>query len=109
MVWIPSHALIAQAKLTEYLLTPRTWDDKAGFLTRAGFDRSSPDILEAAIRRLASQVEATEDGRNDYGIFWKLNGILLGPTGRELAVSLIWLQDFATNQFRFITLKPWRR
>ena len=35
---IPSDATIDETKFTEYLLVQRPWDDKSGYLRRAGFE-----------------------------------------------------------------------
>jgi hypothetical protein len=95
---IPATAVIAQEKLTKYLLVPRPWDDKSKFLGGAGFASDNPDSLEAAIRDLASQADASEDGENVYGTFWRLEGELVGPRG-TLQVVLIWLQWAADGTF----------
>jgi hypothetical protein len=105
-VRIPADALIAAEKLTRYLLLPRPWDDKAKFLGQAGFDLESPERLLAALRRLASEVEAAPDGANDYGEFLRTDGELEGPNGRRLKVTAIWLRQHADGQVRFVTLKP---
>lgn len=34
---IPPDAVIDEAKFTRYLLVPRPWDDKSGYLRQAGF------------------------------------------------------------------------
>ena len=68
---IPADAIIAPSKLTDYLLLTRPSDDKSRFLAQAGFHRASPKLLEAAIRQLAADAEAVDDGVNDYGTFWR--------------------------------------
>ena len=65
---IPADAVIATDKLTGYLLVARPLDDKSKFLASAGFTQSNYEILEAAIRNLATVAPAEEDGRNEYGI-----------------------------------------
>jgi len=35
---IPPDAVIDETKFTHYLLAPRPWDDKSGYLRQAGFD-----------------------------------------------------------------------
>lgn len=105
---IPADAVIATDKLTGYLLIARPLDDKSKFLASAGFTQSNFEILEAAIRNLATVAPAEEDGRNDYGIFWRVAGRLQGPTG-TLQVVTVWLQWHLDGRFRFITLKPLRK
>jgi hypothetical protein len=102
---IPPDATIEPSKLTQYLLVERPVDDKSKFLARAGFRRSDPALLEAAIRQLAAEIEAVEDGTNPYGTFLKVEGRIIGPNGRSLEVALIWLRA-ADGSVHFVTLKP---
>ena len=103
---IPPDAIIPPEKLTRYLLVWRPWDDKSRFLAQAGFSPSEPARLEEAIRRMAANFDAVEDGSNDYGTFFRVEGILEGPGGRSLQVALIWLQWKLDGTFHFVTLKP---
>lgn len=74
MMRIPADAVIDDAKLTEYLLVQRPWDDKSGYLHRAGFNLENWTELRQAIRRLADAVDAVEDGSNEYGTFYRTEG-----------------------------------
>src|SRR6476660_9327969 len=103
---IPADALIAAEKLTGYLLLPREWDDKSKFLAKAGFGRTNPENLLNALRTLAAEVEAIEDGNNEQGEFFRTDGDLMAANGRRLAVSAIWLRQHSDGQVRFVTLKP---
>lgn len=105
---LPADAVIATDKLTGYLIVARPLDDKSKFLASAGFTQSNYEILEAAIRNLATVAPAEEDGGNEYGIFWRVAGRLQGPTG-TLQVVTVWLQWDLDGHFRFITLKPLRK
>lgn len=105
---IPADAIVAAEKLTHYLLLPRPWDDKAKFLAQAGFERRNPDALLDALRELASEVQATRDGENEYGEFLRTDGDLVGPNGRRLTVTAIWFRQHLDNKVRFVTLKPRR-
>jgi hypothetical protein len=104
---IPADAEIAPEKLTHYLLVPKPLDDKAKFLRRMGFTLANPQALDAAIRALAAAEPASEDGRNEYGTFWRVEGPLTGPE-RAIPVVTVWLQWHVDGRFRFITLKPAR-
>ncbi len=105
---IPNDAVIPQDKLTKYLLVSRPWDDKSKFLAQAGFDQSNPDELMASIRDMAIAVDGREDGTNEYGTFYCVEGNLVGPHGRSLAVATIWIRWHSDGSFHFVTLKPWR-
>ena len=102
---IPADALIAREKLTHYLLAPRPHDDKAGYLAQAGFAQFNPDQLERAIRELIATNDAVEDGESQYGIFYRVEGSLIGPDA-TLEVVLIWMLRHADGTMRFVTLKP---
>ena len=102
---IPSDATIDETKLTDYLLVQRPWDDKSRYLRRAGFELKNWPDLRAAIRRMADEVDAVEDASNEYGKFYRVEGMLEGPTG-NLQVVCIWMKQAIDGRFRFVTLKP---
>jgi hypothetical protein len=105
---IPADAEIASEKLTHYLLVPKPLDDKSKFLARAGFTHANPQTLDAAIRALAAAAPAIQDRSNEFGTFWRVEGLLTG-SARAVPVVTIWLEWRADGRFRFITLKPWRQ
>ena len=102
---IPDRAIIADEKITRYLLVQRPSDDKSGFLRKAGFTAENHAALRRAIRNLADSNDAIEDGRNEYGVFYRVQGALTGPRA-ELNVVLIWMQRSVDHEFHFVTLKP---
>ena len=105
---LPHSVIVDRSKLLHYLLIQRPADDKSRYLAAAGFTRSNPDRREDAIRELATTEESHEDGVNEYGIFWRTEGSLIGPMA-ELPVVLIWLERFVDGSICFVTLKPPRR
>ena len=104
---IPSSAIIPDEKLTNYLLVPRPWDDKSRYLAQAGFRGDRPEVLRDAIRELTDRQDAAEDGFNEYGVYWRVEGDLIGPAG-NLPVVLIWLRWALDETIHFVTLKPRR-
>jgi len=106
---IPADAIIAEVKLTEYLLIPKDEDDKSLFLEQAGFTLDNPDDLINGIRQMNELNEAVEDRRNKWGIYYRVEGYLLGVNGRSLEVVTIWIQDAPDSNYRFVTLKPLRK
>jgi hypothetical protein len=102
---IPSDATIDDTKFTDYLLVQRPWDDKSGYLRRGGFELKNWPDLRAAIRGLADAIDAVEDRSNAYGTFYRVEGMLGGPTG-HLPVVCIWMKQAIDGRFRFVTLKP---
>jgi hypothetical protein len=102
---IPEDAVVADEKLNRYLLIERPWDDKSGFLRRAGFTLETWTDLRDAIRGLAGSADAVEENGSGYGTFYRVEGMLVGPIA-TLPVTLIWMQRAADKQFHFVTLKP---
>jgi hypothetical protein len=105
---IPEDAIIPLEKLKRYLLIPRPFDDKSKFLAQAGFTLQNSDDLMSASRLLAIGQEGTEDGTNDYGTFYRVEGAIVSPDGYSLAVVTIWLRWHSDGSFHFVTLKPWK-
>ncbi len=101
----PSDIVIPSEKLTEYLLVPRVHNDKSKFLSQAGFTIENPDVLEQAIRDLFVRNEVVQERENRYGIFYRVSGELVGPSG-ILSVVTIWIVRAIDGEFRFVTLKP---
>lgn len=106
MMKIPPEAVIPFEKLTNYLLVERIWDDKSRYLGQAGFTLRNPLELEFAIRNLVGRENAIVDGYNEYGVFYRVTGDLVGPKGRSLPVVLVWLQWKCDASHHFVTLKP---
>lgn len=102
---IPPNAIIAPDKLTSYLLVSRPKNDKSRYLALAGFTLANPDDLVSALRSLTAQNEAIADRIDEYGTFYRVEGMLAGPIG-AINVVTIWIEQAADGQFRFITLKP---
>jgi hypothetical protein len=101
----PRSAVVSPEKLRRYLLIPRLVDDKSRYLARGGFVQTNWQLLETEIRELAAASPAIEDGKNDYGTFWRNEGFLAGPRS-TLAVVLVWIEWASDGSFHFVTLKP---
>lgn len=104
---IPQSAVIPSAKLTDYLLAYRRKSDKSQFLAQAGFTLDDPATLARAIRRLIAEYDGMVDRRNEYGAFYRVEGILRGPRG-DLEVITVWLRREVDGSYWFVTLKPAR-
>lgn len=103
---LPNNVIIPDAKISNYLLIHREYDDKSKFLAQAGFTQTNPEQLKKAIIELILNYEAIEDKINQYGIFYQVIGKLKGVNDRQLSVITIWLKRKIDNQIQFITLKP---
>jgi hypothetical protein len=104
---IPQNAVIPATKLTDYLLAFRRKSDKSQFLAQAGFTPDDPAILARAIRGLIAEHDGMVDRRNEYGVFYRVEGILRGPQG-DLEVITVWLRREVDGKYWFVTLKPAR-
>lgn len=102
---LPQNVIIADAKLTQYLLVFREQDDKSKFLAQAEFTQDNPEQLKIALLKLIQNYEAIIDKDNEYGRFYSIEGNLEG-VNKTLSVVTIWLQRVNDGQFQFITLKP---
>jgi len=109
LVNIPLDAYIPMEKVTQYLLLPRTRNDKSKFLSQAGFDEANPQTLLKAIRDHVTAHQAIVDGDNGYGEFFRVEGSLLGPNGTTLQIVTIWIRWHIDGSTHFVTLKPLRR
>lgn len=106
---IPPDAIIADDKLTGYLLLPKARNDKSNYLALAGFTQQNPQALREALRSLANAYEALPERSSEYGTFYHVEGDLIGPKGKRLPVVTIWLHRNIDSIFQFVTLKPSRR
>lgn len=73
---IPSDAVIADEKLTQYLLVFKARNDKSKFLAAGGFTQENPKQLKEAIRRLANEADALEEKSTEYGTSYQVKGKL---------------------------------
>ena len=103
---IPTDAIIPEPKIKQYLLVFKEKNDKAKYLSRAGFTAANPEALEREIRRIIQENDAIYEKTDRYGAHYLVNGTLIGPNGVDLAVTLVWLRRAADREFQFITLKP---
>jgi hypothetical protein len=102
---IPPDAVIPADKLTKYLLTARSKDDKSKYLAQSGFSLASPNLLEAEIRRLTAETDAVMDRVKEHGVYYTVRGEIIGPMKVALPVKLVWMQRI-DGIFWFVTLVP---
>ena len=106
---IPADSMIPEEKFTRYLLVKRDFDDKSGYLARAGYSEENYLELINHIKYLISENDAVEERTDDYGTFYRVTGTLPGVANEAIEVSTIWLKRKIDNKFQFITLFPARR
>ena len=98
--------VIAEEKLTGYLLVWRAHNDKSGYLAQAGYELGNWETLEADLRQLAQTAEAESDGLNAFGELLSARGKLHGPNGVILKVKTVWIRLAETDETHFVTLYP---
>lgn len=103
---LSADALIASAKITDYLLRLLEEDDKSQFLALAGYSADDPDRLIRDVREQLLPLDAETIGPTEYGTKYRIRGALRGPNGRELRVVSIWMSVEATGITKFVTLYP---
>jgi hypothetical protein len=103
---LPADAVIASAKVINYLLARRRENDKSEFLGQAGYTPADADRLADDIRRQLLTLEAEFEETTEYGDKYRIRGSLTGPNGRALRVVSIWMTETASRTTKFITLYP---
>jgi hypothetical protein len=104
---LPEDAIVASAKLTNYLLIYRSVDDKSKFLSQAGYSLDNWQQLETDLRNQILTLEAIpSEETNRFGDVYEIRGLLKGPNGLSLSVITIWMTEYETGQTKFVTLYP---
>lgn len=98
--------LIAESKLTQYLLVPLLKNDKSNYLRLAGYEITNWPILERDLIMMAQTGEAQPESISIFGSSYSITGSLSGPNKRLLQVKTIWMKENKTGLTKFITLYP---
>ena len=100
-------AIIAEAKLTKYLLVWQDTDDKSKFLGQAGYTLENWQQLETDLRSQILPLKVVpSDKPNRFGDVYEIRGVLNGTNDVALAVVTIWMIEYETKVTKFITLYP---
>jgi hypothetical protein len=103
---LPVDTMIAEEKLTKYLLVLLPKDDKSQFLQKAGYTLNNWQELEADLRSQILSHPAQFLEKTTYGDKYKIEARLKGINGIELEVTTIWM--IKNQQAKFVTLVPKR-
>ncbi len=103
---LSKQAIIAQEKITNYLLTEKKKNDKSKWLARAGYTLENWQVLENDLRNQILTLEARPKEMTNYGQLLEIKGELLGPTNIKIAVTTIWIIEHRTEKTKFITMYP---
>ena len=103
---LPANSEIPLPKLLQYLLVPLARADKSKFLALAGYTTENPLVLIADVCSQILPLDATPAGTTEFGDFFEIRGMLLGPNGVSLRVKTIWIREHLQGGTRFVTLLP---
>lgn len=103
---LAGNALIARAKVSDYLLAWRPENDKSQFLALAGYTVAQPDRLVDDIRTQLLPLDAQIEEITEYGQKYRISGTLIGPNGQALHVETVWMVESVSGVTKFITLYP---
>ncbi|MBF0376778.1 MAG: hypothetical protein HQK72_04785 [Desulfamplus sp.] len=106
---LSQNTIIAREKLTNYLLVHKKRNDKSKWLAEAGYTLENWQILEIDLRNQILSQHATEIEQTEFGQMFEINGIIVGPNGKELSVITIWMRDYVTCNTKFITMYPYKK
>ena len=106
---LTGNVIIAQEKLTKYLLVLKKRNDKSQWLAKAGYKVDNWNILENDLRNIMLQTEAIHIEDTLYGQLFEIRSNLTGPNTLSLSVCTIWMKESATEAIKFITMYPDRK
>jgi hypothetical protein len=103
-----ARAIIEPAKLHGYLLAGShpVGRFKARFFAALGFNGERWTELETALREQHLSQDPTETRRDEYGRFYTIRAILIGPRGAFASVVSIWCIRTGEELPRFVTAYP---
>jgi hypothetical protein len=104
---LPADAIIAPAKIRNYLLVFRLTDDKSKFLAQAGYTQETWKRLESDLREQILPLDAIPGKQlNCFGDVYEIRGVLIGINGMNLRIVTLWMKEYETGQTKFMTLFP---
>jgi len=106
---LPEETVIAQEKLTKYLLVVRKRNDKSNWFANAGYTLENWKVLKNDLREQILSIDATPTENTKYGQTHEIRGKLVGPNGKSLSVRTVWMTERATGETKLITMYPDKR
>ncbi len=79
------------------------------WLSKAGYTHDNWQILEKDLREQILTLGATPVEKTKYGQVFEINGEIVGPNGKSLSVTTIWMTENENNITKFITMYPDKR
>jgi hypothetical protein len=105
MPFLNPNAIIAPAKLKDYLLVLLPKDDKSLYLAKAGYTQDNWRQLEQDLRKQILTLEATPTTNTKHGQKYEIIGNLRGVNNQVISVKTIWI--VTPTETKFVTLFPY--
>lgn len=101
-------ALVAEGKITEYLLNPGHPDGagKACFFLGLGFPMDQWEVLATALKNLVMNHSLTNELESPHGRKYIVEGALKSPPGKSAWVRSVWIIDEGQDTPRLVTAYP---
>ena len=106
---LPADTVIAQDKITRYLLVRQARGDKSAFLRAAGYTLENAERLLDDLRTQILPLDAIPLENGTFGQYYEIRGTLSGPNGVARVVRTIWITEHLSGITKFVTLTPDRR
>ncbi len=105
-----NHAVIDEAKIRDYLLSPEhtVGSAKAKFFARLGFEQQDWPVLRTELARFVHE-DAMLGDRTTFGQKYVVAGTIHGPAGRDAQVVVVWIVLDGEQFPRFVTAYPGAR
>lgn len=105
---LSDHAKIADEKLTDYLLSlsHSVGSSKAVFFRSLGFDETNFELMGERLLAIARAEDIVDSERVEHGIKYVVDGVLVGPAGRQAGIRTVWIIDAGCDEPRFVTAYP---
>ena len=102
------HAVVPEAKVTEYLLSlgHPVGGPKAAFFARFGFSVEAWDVLAAALLRHVADHDVAATRPTAFGTRYVVEGPLETPDGRDPRIRSVWFVRRGASAPRLVTAYP---
>ena len=102
---LPPGALVADAKVRDYLLNPQNRQnrDKAGLFGPFGFKRDECQVLATALHRHSIDNEIASEAVSPHGTKYVVRCNLVSPDGRNPCLTSVWIVDAGGSIPRLVT------
>ncbi len=105
---LPANSIVRPEKITDYLLRPRSRNDKSKFLNELGYTLDNWTVLRDDILMQFLPKDADFEENTPYGDMYHIEADLFGPNGKSRKILTVWLLDTTLSQAHLVTMYPAR-